>query len=59
MKLYFSADKFKSVYQIVCAYLNLIAAGDNVIHVLIIEEGEKKSCLMTRPFPPSLAVRSV
>lgn len=41
MKFY-SADKFKSDDQIVCTYLNLIAAGGNIINVPAIEEKGKK-----------------
>lgn len=57
--LYFSDDKFQSDDQFVRAYLNLIAAGDNIINVHFTEKGKKNLCPMTRPFSPSLAVRSV
>lgn len=42
MKFY-SADKFKSDDQIVCIYLNFIAAGGNIINVPAIEEKKNKT----------------
>lgn len=39
MKLYLSDDKFKSDDQIVSAYLHLGAAGEDLINVPVIEEG--------------------
>lgn len=39
MKLYLSDDKFKSDDQIVSAYLHLGAAGEDIINVPVIEEG--------------------